>query len=60
MESDQKLKKREKEKKRYRKKEREKKRERESSVNIPIIELQSTLSTSELLSCSVLSQHQNC
>ena len=37
-----------------------KKRERESSVNIPIIELQSTLSTSELLSCSVLSQHQNC
>ena len=40
--------------------EREKKRERESSVNIPIIELQSTLSTSELLSCSVLSQHQNC
>ena len=40
--------------------EREKKRERESSVNIPIIELQSTLSTSELLSCSVLCQYQIC
>ena len=37
--------------------EREKKRERESSVNIPIIELQSTLSTYQLMSYRGLCQH---